>query len=67
MQQEHEIVSATDAARALGRPEMAQTFRRRAQEAHRQEDRRIFHVGRVWGASMEFWRTVRRKPKRRRE
>jgi hypothetical protein len=56
------MVSATEAARLLHRPEMTQTFRRRAQEAYKRGDKRIQHIGRLWCAPMEFWRTIKLRP-----
>jgi hypothetical protein len=50
------------AARLLGYPKRQRTFIRRAQEALRRGDARVYKVGRNYFAPLSFWQAVRLRP-----
>lgn len=56
------ICSATEAARELGKPKMARTFIRRAQEALARGDTRVTRIGHMYCAPMAFWREIQARP-----
>jgi hypothetical protein len=54
------LLTAKDAAILLGRPELARTLARRAEEAWTNQDEHVQRIGDRWGAELEWWQSVAR-------
>jgi hypothetical protein len=53
-----EEVSAREAARRMGKPQVERTLTRRAREAEQRGDKGVRRLGKYWVATMAWWRAV---------